>query len=306
MTVPTVPISVVICTRDRPDDLSRCLESVAALDPQPMEVIVVDQSSTPFVPPAGGPPIRHHWMKERGASRSRTRGLELARGEIIAFLDDDCVVGPTWASDVQAAFARHPDSGIIFGAVVAGGAHGDSYVPTYTIPRERRLKGRMSAHKAHGLGAAMYLRPSAAAKVGKFDPRLGPGSEFRNSEDWDYNFRALAAGVVIVETPAVVVEHFGARSYADGSAARLLRASAYSHGAVHAKLLRCGDPISLVLFLSELVELVTVLRPLNALRGRPTNAARSTMYFRGLIAGSRPAVRRSERIFADAEAELTA
>jgi glycosyltransferase involved in cell wall biosynthesis len=294
-----VPVSVVVCTRDRPDDLRRCLDSVAALDPRPAEVIVVDQSSTPSLAPAGELPIRHHAMKERGASRARTLGLALARSEIIAFLDDDCVVATTWAADVAAAFASHPDSGLIFGAVVAAGSEVDAYVPTYPIARERRLKGRMSAHTAHGIGAAMYLRASTASVVGGFDSRLGPGSEFRNSEDWDYTFRALACGVVITETPSVVVEHFGARPYSDGSAARLLRASAYSHGAVHAKLLRCRDWIAIVLMTTEVVTLVGLLRPLNMLRRRPTNAARLVMYLRGLRAGLSAPVSKTEMLFSE-------
>lgn len=303
---PVESISVVVCTRDRPDDLRRCLDSVAALDPQPMEVIVVDQSSTPSLPPANGLAIRHHVMWERGASHARTRGLALAQGTVVAFLDDDCVVAPTWLADVAAAFKRHPDSGLVYGAVVAAGPEVDAYVPTYSIQRERRLKGRMSAHKAHGIGAAMYLRASTAAVVGEFDPRLGPGSEFRNSEDWDYTFRALAAGVVVTETPTVVVEHFGARSYADGSAARLLRASAYSHGAVHAKLLRCGDPIGVVLVVTEMAALLALIRPFDALKGKPTNGARLVMYLRGLAAGWKPPVRRDQRLFVEARSESPA
>jgi glycosyltransferase involved in cell wall biosynthesis len=299
----TVPVSVVICTRDRPRDLERCLESVARLDPQPLEVLVVDQGSEPRLPAIQVPRVRHCPMNSRGLSRARNLGLELARGEIVAFLDDDCTVGPTWAGDVAATFERHPDAGVVFGAVVADSTDLDEYVPAYLIPRERRLKGRASARRAHGIGAAMYLRATTAAAVGEFDPRLGAGGEFRSSEDWDYTFRALATGAVVVETPSVSVRHFGGRRYSDGTAGQLLRWNAFSHGAVHAKLLRCGDPIGLVLVVNEVASLVSLLRPLNALAGMPTNAARLAMYARGLVAGSRRRVRRNQRLFAEATAE---
>ncbi len=298
-----VEVSVVICTRDRPQDLERCLASVAQLNPRPLEVIVIDQGTSPGPPSVNVPRMRHHKMSDRGLSRARNQGLALAEGRIVAFLDDDCVVGPTWASEVIQAFGRHRDAGIVFGKVIRAGADLDKYIPSYDIVRERRLKGRASARLAHGIGAAMYMRASAAARVGEFDPRLGAGGEFRSSEDWDYAFRALAAGIVIVETPAVSVLHFGGRRYSDGSARQLLRWNAFSHGAVHAKLMRCGDPVGLVLAVTELAGLLWLIRPLNPLVGKPTNAARLAMYLRGLAAGWRPAVRRHERLFAEALAE---
>jgi GT2 family glycosyltransferase len=294
----TVPVSVIVCTRDRPDDLQRCLDSLAVLDPQPLEVVVIDQGSTRFKP-AGKPRIRHHIMNERGLSLARNRGLSLAYAYVVAFLDDDCVVESKWAADVASVFVHHPDADLAFGSVVASNTDLDEYVPAYSIARERRLKGRMSATGAHGIGAAMYLRKAAAAAIGGFDPRLGAGGEFRSSEDWDFTFRALAAGAVVIETPRIVVHHFGARRYSDGSASQLLRWNALSHGAVHAKLLRCADPIGLVLVATELASLVVLVRPFNALLGRPTNAARLGMYVKGLIAGSRVPLRRTERLFAE-------
>jgi GT2 family glycosyltransferase len=297
MTSTSVPISVVICTRDRPDDLGRCLDAVKRLEPQPMEVIVVDQGSMPSATPVYDAGIRHQFMRERGLSLARNEGLALARAGIVAFLDDDCVVGPTWAADVAAVFNRHPDAGIVFGTVVASSPAIDAYVPVYSIPGERRLVGRRSAATAHGMGAAMYVRGTAAAVVGEFDSRLGAGAELRSSEDWDYTFRALAAGIVVIETPTVVVQHHGARRYSDGSAAELLRWNAFSHGAVHSKLLRCFDAIAVVLMATELLSLVTLVRPLNAVVGRPTNAARLVMYVLGFAAGWRIPVRRRVRLF---------
>ncbi|TMC54321.1 MAG: glycosyltransferase family 2 protein [Chloroflexi bacterium] len=292
-----VPVSVVICTRDRPADLNRCLESLALLDPQPLEVIVVDQGSPPAVLSSATLRVLHRPIAERGLSRARNHGLGVARGDVIAFLDDDCVVGATWAGDVAAIFERDPDAGIVFGTVIGVSADPDDYVPAYAISRERRLVGRTAAARAHGIGAAMYLRAATAAVVGTFDTRLGAGGEFRSSEDWDYSFRALCSGTSIVETPTVVVRHLGAKRYSDGTAARLLRWNAFSHGAVHAKLLRCGDWIAIVLMSNELLSLTAAVRPWNALWRRPTNAARLYMYVRGLGAGLRAPVSKSEMLF---------
>ena len=297
MTMRVVPVSVVVCTRDRPDDLRRCVASLAKLDPAPFEVVVVDQSKRPIDLTGLLPGVVHHHPDGRGLSRARNRGLRIARGPIVAFLDDDCTVGPTWAADVAAVFERVPHAGIVFGAVVSPDSRADGYVPTYSIPRERHLKGRAAAARAHGIGASMYLRASAGDAIGDFDECLGAGGEFRSSEDWDYTFRALARGIEVIEAPSVTVRHFGGRRYASGDAASMLRWNAFSHGAVHAKFLRALDPIAAVLIPAELAELLLLVRPWRVLSHRPTNLARLFMYARGLGAGLRAPMRKSEKLF---------
>lgn len=282
-------VSVVICTRNRPDDLARCLASLSTLSPRPKEVIVIDQGDSPAQPldPSTIPELHHHITGERGLSRARNLGITLSRGDLVAFLDDDCTVEPTWAGDVAAVFGRHPDAGLVFGAVADGVLDREQYVPTYAVAGERTLRGRLAAVGAHGIGAAMYLPRALAESVGKFDVRLGAGGEFHSSEDWDYTLRLLAAGHSIVETPAVRVIHHGGRSYADGSAASMLRWNALSHGVVHTKLLRRKDPMGVLLVAAELWSCVRLLRPFAGLRGRPTNAGRLVSYANGLVAGLR-------------------
>ena len=288
-------VSVVICTRNRPVDLSRCLSSLATLSPPAAEVIVVDQGDSPTLLPISEaiPGLQHHFVRERGLSRARNLGITLSRGDLVAFLDDDCTVDRSWVGDVAAVFERHPSAGMVFGSVADGVHDRDQYVPTYAVAGERTLRGRLAAVGAHGIGAAMYLRRALAQSVGDFDVRLGAGGEFHSSEDWDYTLRMLSAGHSVVETPAVHVLHHGGRSYADGSAATMLRWNALSHGVVHTKLLRRKDPVGALLVLAELWSCVRLLRPLAALRGRPTNAGRLVSYANGLVAGLRVPLQRS-------------
>ena len=297
----TPSVSVVVCTRNRPSDLARCLASLEQASPPPLEVIVIDQSDAPGTGAARSPTgrVRHHLTSERGLSRARNAGIAIAAGDVVAFLDDDCTVEPGWVGDIAAVFGRHPNAAMAFGAVIDGVGRPDQYVPAYRVARERPLRGALAAARAHGIGAAMYVTMPAARSVGRFDVRLGAGGEFGSSEDWDYTFRVLATGRTIIESPTIRVVHHGGRSYADGSAANLLRTNAFSHGAVHAKLLRCREGVALVLVAEELWASIRLLRPLAPLTGKPTNAGRLVSYLRGLMAGFRAPLDRSERTFGE-------
>lgn len=289
-------VSVAICTRNRPADLARCLESIRSLNVPPDEVLVIDQSDVEGPIDTGR--FRIHRMSEHGLSRARNEAITLASSDIIAFLDDDCTVPPDWTEALTGAFERHPDASLIFGQVRRATEDFDEYVPEHVFSRELRLKGRFSSISARGIGAAMYLRASAVKDIGLFDVQLGAGSRFMSSEDWDYVARALAAGSTVVEVPSIVVNHHGGRRYSTGDAARLLRSNAYSHGAVHAKLLRCGEPAAVALVLNEIWCGLVLLRPYNVLLGKPTHAARLLSYVKGLAAGARLPVDRPSRVYA--------
>lgn len=114
-------ISVVIPTRRRPRQLRACLESLRAVD-YPVanfEVIVVDDGGG--LPAALIEAVRP-WLDIRllsqdhhGPATARNRGIAAARGDIVAFTDDDCTVDRGWLRALDEAIARHPDA-IVGGA----------------------------------------------------------------------------------------------------------------------------------------------------------------------------------------------
>lgn len=91
-------VSVVIPTHNRARELTRALRSVAAQSVPPREVIVVDDGSvdeTPHVMKSQFPWVRYIRQRNRGVSRARNAGIEIASGEWLAFLDSD----DTWFPD---------------------------------------------------------------------------------------------------------------------------------------------------------------------------------------------------------------
>jgi len=92
-----------------------------------------------------------------------------------------------------------------------------------------------------GVGANMAIRRDLFQRVGTFDADLGAGARFRSGEDSDFAYRVARAGYVVVQDPAGVVFHWGARPWAGGVARQLIFDSYAAIGAVYAKHARRGD-----------------------------------------------------------------
>ncbi len=90
----TPAVSVIVCTRDRTDQLRPCLESLLALRTRPDEVLVVDNCPTDDSTRKLCADLRVRYLREElpGQARARNRGIIEAGGDLIAFTDDDCVV----------------------------------------------------------------------------------------------------------------------------------------------------------------------------------------------------------------------
>lgn len=246
-----MPVSVVICTRDRPDDLARCLPTLLANDYPDFEVIVVDQSSADasegVVAAVDGARLRYHRQRGSGKARALNAALARAKGAVLALTDDDCTVPRDWLLRGTAVLKKEPDAGIVFGKLNAAPVPlCDTFIPTFLPPSYRRLRGRFALMKVRlvGVGANMIVRRTVFERLGGFDECLGPGSRFRSGDDVDLAYRALRAGFTVVQDPENVVVHWGGRSYAAGSARRVLRNNSYGAGASWGKQLRCGDPLA--------------------------------------------------------------
>ncbi len=284
-------VSVVIPTSDRPDDLDRCLSSVAAVRYPAWDVAIIDQSkgdASKRVVEAWRPRLpdvtfRH--LDHPNASHARNLGASVSHGEIVAFVDDDCSVRPSWLDDVAAAFGRHPEAPMVFGSVrAAGDDSNEVFVPTYEFEVEQVITGPAAIVPFRGMGAAMYIRRDVFDEVGGFDPLLGPGAKFRSSQDYDLTYRVLASGRPVLETPAVSVIHYGVRTYRGGAATRLVRNSYFGAGATHMKMLRCGSPGARKVASLRLWRCVTNLRPLGFVYGRATNLGALGAFIAGMVA----------------------
>ena len=122
-----VIVSVVIPTFRRPESLDRALRSLLAMRdiPPGVEVVVVDNdiggsaARTVAILAKGAPlPIRYVHEPAAGVANARNAGVLAARGELIAFLDDDETASPEWLVRLVEAQARF-QADAVFGPVVA-------------------------------------------------------------------------------------------------------------------------------------------------------------------------------------------
>jgi glycosyltransferase involved in cell wall biosynthesis len=249
-------VSVVVCTRDRPRDLERCLASLRRSAVPPHEVVVVDNA--PGSPATRAVTDRHPEVRrvaepEPGLSVARNTGIRHATGELIAFTDDDVAVHPDWLGRIEEAFADPrvmAVTGLVLPAELETEAQwifeqsfsfSQGYRPLLFDDRffARTLPAGVPAWSL-GAGANMAFRRQGFDALGGFDVRLGAGAA-GCSEDSELWYRLLAAGQVCLYEPAAVVRHFH-RPDADGLRRQM---RAYQRGHVTALLVqleRHGHP----------------------------------------------------------------
>jgi glycosyltransferase involved in cell wall biosynthesis len=216
------PVSVVVPTRERPDDLTRCLASLAGVEANGHEVIVVDSGPTSNRTMAVAERFGVRYLVESrpGANRARNAGLAVASRDIVAFVDDDVVVSPTWLAAIGANFAD-PDVGCATGLVLpleletAAQEDFELYCQhrrdLHPHVYSRRVL-RSSAAGVVGMGANMAFRRRLLITLGGFDMRLGPGTYTRTGDETDMFARVLDSGRLIVYNPDAYVWHRHRRS----------------------------------------------------------------------------------------------
>lgn len=270
---PTKPsVSVIVCTRDRADQLKGSVRAILASSYTHFELVVVDQShdtsSADVIAAVRQDDQRIRLVRDagRGLSRARNLGIAETTGEYVVFTDDDCVPAWDWLERVVSALEADQGAGVVFGSVVPGPydpAHGfiDGYIP----PRRRRLTGRLGKLLDGGIGANMGYRRSALEATGGFDDWLGAGGYFASCEDGDMAYRTLASGYALLHAPDARVIHHGLRDWPSGRA--LTRRTYVAVAAAYMKYVRLADPIGVCLVAQQLgLAMLNVVRALA--RGR--------------------------------------
>lgn len=265
-----VGVSVVIPTCNRPEDLRRCLASLAAQrGTRPLEIVVVDNRPGPQSPTTAV--VREFerviLLEEHkpGLSYARNAGLAAASGSILIAIDDDVTVPAGWLERLVAPFAR-PEVMAVTGHVLpieletpaqclfeAYGGLGKGFE---AFERDGEwFRTRRVAVPTWLLGATANAAFRASVfsdpRIGMLDEALGAGMPTGCSEDTYLFYRILKAGGTIAYEPTAWVWHRHRRDLA--AVRRQIYAYSKGHVAYHlTTLLRDGDARAFVRFFYSL------------------------------------------------------
>jgi len=195
-------ISVVIPHLNQPAFLARCLESLAKGQRKPDEVIVVDNGSAelPETICAAHAGLRLLHEAEPGPGPARNAGIAASTGDIIAFIDADCMADPGWLAEAEAAMAD-PEATILGGDVRIAVA--DLRRPTVLEAYESIYAYRMDRYIARegftGTGNLVVRR--------RVLDDVGPFAGISVAEDRDWGQRAGRKGHRIRYVPGMRVYH---------------------------------------------------------------------------------------------------
>ena len=229
-------LSLVMATVHRADVVRRLIDSLVAQSDRSFELIVVDQNADrrldPIIATARGMGVEvvHDRFVERNLSAARNRGLELARGSVSGFPDDDCWYGPRVVQGVSAFLHAHGE----YDGVVARWHEQD---PTGRAEHDLSLDDWRRFRAAPASSISLFLRQAALAALGGFDARFGVSRYFGAGEETDLLLRALAAGRRIRYVPTIVVHHAfaGSPSGPLAQACQRTRSRERGVGALYAK-----------------------------------------------------------------------
>jgi len=189
--VPDPRVTVLVAAYNGERFLQETLESVFAQDFESFEVVFVDDGSEDRTGEiAQSFPVRYVRQANQGLPAARNAGLALARGDLVAFLDDDDLLPPTKLSAQVRYLDEHPETGCVLGRqewIFDG-------VEAPTLSRDP-IFGELGGIQ---LVTAM-IRRRVLEDLGGFDP------SYRYAEDRDLFIRMREHGVEIAVLPDVVL-----------------------------------------------------------------------------------------------------
>jgi glycosyltransferase involved in cell wall biosynthesis len=235
--------TVIVCSRDRPVMLEKCLAALERLRYPAHEVLVVDNAPSSDATARVVQSSRARYCREDrpGLDWARNRGIAEAKGEIVAFVDDDALPDPKWLDAIVAAFAE-PEVMAVGGMVAAAELETPAQI-LFELPlggmtqstRRRTLRRgsvtttEMLWSSAYGVGTNMAFRRSLFDTEARFAEFLDVGTPSGSGGDTEMFQRLVAHGHTVVYEPAALVWHVHRRSEAD--LLRQLRANGLGFGA---------------------------------------------------------------------------
>jgi glycosyltransferase involved in cell wall biosynthesis len=181
--------SVVVATRNRREELACCLDALRRQHTaRAYEVIVVDDGTTPPLEPVEVAPATLIRGRGVGPAAARNAGIEMARGGVVLFTDDDALPDANWIESACSFLEQHPDDVAVGGRTVS---------PPFDYLYERSVECDGVAFWTCNVA----YRRDALRKLGGFYE----GFRAAHCEDLDLGYRALELGSIGFDAAMLVV-----------------------------------------------------------------------------------------------------
>jgi glycosyltransferase involved in cell wall biosynthesis len=197
---PELLISVVLPTRDRRQLLPRAIASVKAQTYSRWELLVVDDGSVDgtqnLLSAENDPRVRSFRARGGGVCAARNVALQHARGDVIAYLDDDNIMHPQWLKSVVWAFAQRPEAKVLYGAFVVDDVARIDRQGSGELPRLYFWRYDHQSVARHNIADISCIAHRSKLPAAHFDESL------REMGDWDL-FLRLTRDAPPLALPAV-------------------------------------------------------------------------------------------------------
>jgi GT2 family glycosyltransferase len=300
--------SVVVATRDRPEEAVACVDGLLGLEYPGYEILLVDNApSSEATAAAVGRRFGHlhqvRYLREDrpGLSNARNRGLAEAAGEVVAFTDDDVLVDPAWLANLVAALGAAPHVACATGLILPAeldteaaqwfesyAGFGKGWERQLFDLAEHRRPGPLYPYALgrFGSGASLAFKTASLRRLGGFAAELGAGTSALGGEDLEVFLRLLHSGSAIVYEPGAILRHRHPRDYA------ALRRQLHGYGVgLGAALTKCllDRPVRALELAARLpaglAYLLSPASPKNRRKGPDFPGELTRLELRGVLAG---------------------
>ncbi|MEA5593353.1 glycosyltransferase family 2 protein [Rivularia sp. UHCC 0363] len=223
-------VTVAVCTRDRTSDLALCLAGLKQLDYPNLDILIVDNAPSNDATKKlveNYPDIRYVCEPRPGLDWARNRAIIEAKGEILAYTDDDVVVDSGWVKALAKVFVENSKVMAVTGLVVPleleteaqvlfemyGGFGKGFERKWYRVSKGYKMPWQLLGAGQFGTGANMAYRRCVFDEIGYFDPALDVGTVTNGAGDLEMFFRVIKEGHALVYEPNAIIRHRHRRDY---------------------------------------------------------------------------------------------
>lgn len=220
---PTPAFSLIVPTYHDWHALRSCLDALAeqSFQAQGFEILVVENAGECQPHDLTLPDnVRLFHEPTPGSYAARNRGIAEARGEVLVFLDADCIPPPCWLQVGIECLQANPDAGLVAGSIELNYSE-NRLTPAECYEKAFAFRQAQNVERGVAVTANLVVKREVIDAVGFFDEQMMSGGDF------EWTRRATAAGFKLVYCPNAVVRH-PARNTLSSLAQKAKRVSAGS------------------------------------------------------------------------------